>query len=528
MTTHLKNYLFKIILPENKQHYLEYFKQLVVEATRQTLENIWSENLIKQLGRTTIKPHCIVKSSRVFLEQEGIRLYLPSRVRMGIAERIGRILRSQYKRMRCFYDCLRIIELVGVNVSETKLKQIMNYTHQNNNGVPYYKKVLLQQTIQFIKNWQKFNIDLHMFSYCDLVKPTIKRFVLPFGPDNYRELDYKVENNTIWFKIRLPTTSNSRSIKDWEWVEGTIPIPEKLQEKIKESSNMHPKKPRMLSKKLKGGKEHFFFYFPWEFTQQQNIQGNRNRVLAVDLGLKKIATAVVCEKKKQLVRPIYIKLASKQYRHIERLYLHLEGLSKQIELNPEDKRKREEEARIYRKLARIKHQLVHSTTNALIEIVKHWQCETIALEDLRMIKPKRGRKKWSRQLNEWLYGQLTRILLQKCNLERINVIKVSPWGTSKHCPRCTKPIGQNVLGPNNHTPKKSGRWFYCPECGFTSDRDYVAALNVYRASFIDYRKIKSLKDTSPIPYMEIGNPSPNCSWRRPRDDPSQVVLVTGG
>ncbi len=532
MSSFLKKYYFKITLPENKKKYLSNFKQLIEKATKQSLEKLWSEEWITQLGITTVKAHCIITAGRISIEEEGKKIYLPSRVRMGIAERIGRILRSQYKRMKCFNDCLKIMEIVGVNENESKLIKLLNLTFRSYKNKPYYKKVLLLQNIRLIKNWQqKISIDFHMLSYCNIVKPTIKNFVFPYGPDNYRELDYMVRNTSIWFKIRLPTTINSRSINDWEWIEGLIPIPEKLQKKINESTNQHPKKPRMITKTLKGGKEYFFFSFPWNFEKKKVVQKERTRALAVDLGLKKIATAVVCEKDKQLSKPIYLKITSKQYQHIERLFKHLQGISIQIKRKTGNHRKQQEEqARIYRKLSRIKHQLVQTTTTILIDKAKQWNCSEIILEDLRMFRPKKGLRKWSRRLNEWLHGQIAQILEYKTNEEGIKLLKVTPWGTSIHCPRCTNTRGLKVTSPTILTPKKSGRWFYCPNCGFNADRDYNAALNIFRARFINYRKIKSLKDTSPIPYMEIGIPSPDRSWRRSRNDltTTQVVLVTGG
>ncbi|MBN1328521.1 MAG: transposase [Candidatus Heimdallarchaeota archaeon] len=530
MTPILKNYLFKLVLP-NKQKYLENFKELIDEATKQTLEKLWTEEWIEKLGRTTTKAHNIVTAGRVVSEQEGKKVYLPSRVRMCIAERVGRILRSQYRRMRCYYDCLSIMEIVGIEESETKLRRLIAQSIRDYNHNGYYKKVLLLHTIRMIKNWhQELKIDFQMVSYCDLVKPSIKNFTFPYGPDNYRELDYEVKNNQIWYKIRIPTIIESTNINDWTWVEGIIPIPEKIQQRISESINHHPKKPRMIIKTLKGGKEYFFLQFPWEFEEKKNEYRKPTRILAVDLGVKKIATAVVCEKGKQLSKPIYLKISPSQYEHIERLYKHRNGILKFLDVNPQENKRFEEKARINRKLLRIKLELVQTTTNILIELTKQWHCEKIALEDLRTIRPKKGTKKWSRQLNDWLHGQITKSLTYKCREERIELQKVIPWGTSTHCARCCNTTGQTIIGASNKKQRKGGRWFYCPKCGFNTDRDYNGALNIYRASFINNQEIKSLKDTSPITYMEVENPSPNCSWRRFRDEPTttQIVLVTGG
>ena len=47
-----------------------------------------------------------------------------------------------------------------------------------------------------------------------------------------------------------------------------------------------------------------------------------------------------------------------------------------------------------------------------------------------------------------------------------------------------------------------------PDIDETLHRDYIAAVNIYRASFINYREIKSLKDSSPVPYMDSGTLHP--------------------
>ncbi len=530
MTSFLKSYHLKIVL-QNNPECLAYFKRLTITATNQLMVKLWSEDWIKQLGRTKSKAHSIVDAKRVSLELDGQIIYLPSRVRMGIAEQVGRILRGQYKRMRCFYDCLEIIELVGWRTHINSIIKLMNATHRNKKHIPFYKKVMLDQTIRMIKNWyKKLKVDFQMLSYCDLVKPRIKKFTFIYGPDNYRELKYEIKNKKIYYEIKLPTIQHPKEKKDWQWISGEISIPEKIQHKINKSIKLHPKKPELIIKVLKGGLHQYFLAFPWEFIGKLRENQIKNRVLSVDLGIKKFATAVVCENKYQIGKPLFLILGGKQYHHIERLYKHIDGLNKQLSETPNLKRKNEERTRLYRKLSRIREELAQLGTNLLIRYAVNSQCEKIILEDLRLIKPRRGQKKWSREMNEWLRGRITQLLELKCQEEGLKLQKVNPWRTSSDCPRCTSTNGQKVNGSNNLMQKKEGRWFYCPECGFSADRDYIATLNIYRASFIDYKKIRSLRDTSPITYPELGIPSPDCSWRRSRDEPetTQIVMVTGG
>ncbi|MGC9778713.1 MAG: transposase [Candidatus Heimdallarchaeota archaeon] len=114
----------------------------------------------------------------------------------------------------------------------------------------------------------------------------------------------------------------------------------------------------------------------------------------------------------------------------------------------------------------------------------------------------------------------------KCQEKGLCLQKVCPWNTSSHCPRCTKE-GLKVKGPNDLAADPKGRWFYCFHCGFEGDRDYIAALNIFGASFIDFRKFKSLKNTSPIPYMEMGTLRSTVPSGGPEMTQNGLVVVTG-
>ncbi|MHA1532773.1 MAG: hypothetical protein ACTSR6_12335 [Candidatus Heimdallarchaeota archaeon] len=300
------------------------------------MKKLWSEEWIIKLGTTTAQAQSVVNPKNVELLINGEAMYLPSRVRMGIAERVGRILRSQYKRMNCFYDCLKVIHFAGITTSERKLKKIVQQIYRNKNGFPKYRQVMVEQTISMIKNWhERLSIDFDILNYTNFVEPKTKRFIFPFGPDNHRILQYERQNQVITYKFNLPTTLESKSKNDWERVTGEIIIPEKIQEKISESINTQPRKPRLTVATLKGGKEYFFLIFPWEFPKGAKARATKTaRALAIDSGVKKLATAVVCQNKKQLSRPIYIRQTGKQYRHIERLYNHIAGIQIQIEKEP--------------------------------------------------------------------------------------------------------------------------------------------------------------------------------------------------
>ena len=508
--TIIKSYQFKIT---TNQQYLTYYQRLVEQAATKLLADLWSENWIERLRTSKQKTFTLINEAKVQIKQKGKKIYLPSRVRRGIAERVGIIIRKQYKRKRCYDDCLKVMELIGKEIPEKKLVRIVLQTYRTNQNYPFYKKVMIQQTIQMIKKWyKKLAIDLNMISYCQLVQPEIKKFVFPFGVDDGQAIQYTCDGKCIQYRIKLPIIPQPKDRYDWLWFENKILLPEKIQKKIKTSFNQQPKRPMLLKKILKGGLKCFFLQFPWEFPKKPKNQ-SKERILAIDLGLKKLATCVVCEDEKQISKPIFINLKGSEYQHIERLYNHIKGIQQQKtkqEKRKESKRndveiKVEEQRRLYEKRNRLGEELAHTTTNILIQLAHNRQCTKIVIEDLRDYKPPRGKRSWSRRLSQWLRGRIAFILEYKCQEAGLTLMKVCPWNTSSHCPRCTAK-GLKVKGPNNLLPDKKGRWFNCQECGFTADRDYIAAINIYRASFINYQTIKSLKDTNPVPYTDSGIP----------------------
>ncbi len=500
-----RSYQFKLTRYER----LQWFQALTTKAAQQLLDKLWSEEWMDKLGESNLKAYKVINEAQAKLDE----IYLPSRIRRGATEWVGRIIRGQCKRKNCYYDCLEIMIRFGFETKDsTLLTAIMKqYSKEGKNGksFPLHKKVLVDQTIKMIKNLHEaLDINITFFKYTDFVKPKIQHFAFPYSPDDNQAIRYFANGEKIQYELKLPTTPEPKSTNDWEWVTNEIAIPEKIQKKIAGALSDQPLKPTLHKKKLKGGLECFFLQFPWEFKKEPKKQG-KERVLAIDQGLKKVATIAIFEDGKQISKPIFINLKGSEYQHIERLYSHIG--SNQHKLAKQKKRRtskqigveayEEERRRLYEKRNRLGEELAHTTTNILIQIALDWNCTKIVIEDLRDYKPPRGRRNWSRRLSEWLRGRIAFLLEYKCQTKGLTLQKVCPWNTSSHCPRCTTK-GVKVKGPNNPLEDKRGRWFHCPQCGFTADRDYIAAINIYRASFIDYQTIKSLKDTSPVPYMD--------------------------
>ncbi len=535
----IKSFNLKIVNLD--QQYLMYFKTLILKYSQQLLNELWSEKWLDEFEENKgIRAYEVIQTANPQFVLNGKTIYLPSRIKRGIFEYVGRIIRSFVKLRACFYDCLQVMELVGYDYSLNRLYPLIRDSYRNSNGVPNHKKIIVMKVIKLIRKWYyHLALDFTMIPFSYLIQPNIKQFTFLYHCDDANAIRYRINSHSINYKIKLPIIQNPVKRQDWQWFEDELPIPKKIQLKIQKLNNRESIKPTLITKILKGGLEYFFLIFPWSYEKSKHaLKSTKDRMLSIDLGIKKLATGVVCEAGNQISRPIIIKQVSSLTKEINRLYNHISGITSKLRklknndnTNSYQQRLLEiEHNRLYNKRNRIQNQLVHIVTNKLILLASKWQCSTILLEDLRTYVPRRGKRKTSRRQNDWFRGKLLKILKYKCREVNINVQTVSPYGTSCHCSRCGNKDGLKIKGPNNLIQSKKGRWFYCSECGFSADRDYNAALNIYRAREIDYESIPSLVHTQPIPspYTELGTPLNRPSGGTVTLSTNEIVEVVGG
>ena len=90
--------------------------------------------------------------------------------------------------------------------------------------------------------------------------------------------------------------------------------------------------------------------------------------------------------------------------------------------------------------------------------------KTIRMEDLRGLK----KRPVSRVVRGWLYPTLQECVEETCKRHGVHVEKVNPTFTSQRCNRC---------GWTRRANRK-GEFFQCKNCGFASDADWNASLNL--------------------------------------------------
>jgi len=149
----------------------------------------------------------------------------------------------------------------------------------------------------------------------------------------------------------------------------------------------------------------------------------------------------------------------------------------------------------------LRDQIQHDTANYLVNKALVNNCEKIVLEDLSDLEAPAGLAETSEQISSWARGDLLDKVKYKASLVGLEVETVNPWGTSQFCPHCGC-HGKRVNASNDLTENETGGWFYCEECGFSADRDYIGALNIGRVFLSPTDRITECK---PVEYISSGN-----------------------
>ncbi|MFW9990656.1 MAG: RNA-guided endonuclease InsQ/TnpB family protein [Candidatus Odinarchaeota archaeon] len=216
----------------------------------------------------------------------------------------------------------------------------------------------------------------------------------------------------------------------------------------------------------------------------------KHRAMNVDLGLVNLVTSVVCEAGSQISRPWFWSPPGEVIQLLDSLYHQVAFIQHKLNTSPvvlaKQAAREAELARLYRRINHLRDQVLHDATNYLVQLAVAWSCNVIVIEDLRHYQPVAGKGQLSRELSNWLRGEFHDLLVYKGARHGIVVKQVNPRGTSSYCPRCAV-RGLKITDPATKKVDEKGRFFHCPSCGFTADRDYTGALNIYRV----YRDCRS-------------------------------------
>lgn len=128
----------------------------------------------------------------------------------------------------------------------------------------------------------------------------------------------------------------------------------------------------------------------------------------------------------------------------------------------------------------------HKITKALVG--QYSENTLFVLEDLKGIQKKVGNIKNKRQKHihtSWAYSDFMKKLEYKAERKKSMIVKMNPRYTSQMCPRCG-----HIEKANRN---KKIHLFECQTCGYRSNDDRIAAINLYYMG-IQYIRTKQIED----------------------------------
>jgi len=225
-----------------RQH-IDYLKELSMDAGQQLLEKLWTKKWIEVLQDEKKKAYKVIGEQQVVLSKEGEQLYLPSRIRRCITERVGRILRSQGKRKACYEDILRVVQTTGVEGNLDTLVKTVALSLIQFEG-KYYRWALIRQVLRTFRRYHyRLSLDLVVYKhipYTKMVNPVIHSFSFPYSPDDGQALRMDWQRDNLAVKMKLPQTRQPVKRSNWQWHPITLPIPCKIMQRVnKLGSKIH-------------------------------------------------------------------------------------------------------------------------------------------------------------------------------------------------------------------------------------------------------------------------------------------------
>ena len=321
--------------------------------------------------------------------------------------------------------------------------------------------------------------------YTDL--NTIRKipFQLPLAPDDNRIHDLEINENTLALSVKTPDCQNPDSYHDYSETEVTAPLYPHVNELLQVGDACKP------TIRLSSGELHLDLPIEINTTEFDSVE---NKTLACDLGVKTQVTSTV------------VRGTDENHLHQESrpdFYDHplKQKLNRIIDNRKNVRTNTPQHDWLADRETNLRGQIQHDASNYLVIRALVNKCSKIILEDLSGLEAPNGLAEMSRQVSSWARGDLLEKIKYKAELVGLEVELVNPYGTSQHCPRCGE-HGERVKASNDLTEDEAGGWFYCDQCGFSGDRDYVGSLNVGRMYLSPTDRIQACK---PVEYISPGN-----------------------
>lgn len=415
-------------------------------------------------------------------------LYLPSRIKRCLLQKVGETLRSHADKRDAFQTIRSILPTHKIRRIHTRQIKETLWDAGDYLSSGYVDSLIGQLNAYYDRHGE------YPESYFDVQDcPEYERGVLPYsaddGPTNGQAVkyDYDRDAQTLTIELKTPDTLEPEAHSDWTWTEyellGYDAFHDLLYHGDLSAPSFHPTE-------TKTDRTYYELLFAVDVERTEKPD-TVDTVLAIDGGLRKDATAVVITSEgDQLSRPYFIQ--NKERERMQRLHRERHNLNAQLDhLRRQGcdhtyrfKHIQSEYQRVNNKLVNKREQLVHDVANQVLALALVYGVDGIVHEDLRSLSPPRGEGVLSWELSKWARRAIIEKIEYRAHIAGLHLEQVYPRGTSRSCPRCGS-TGHTTASPDHTHEVWWGGHFRCDNtrCGFQGDRDYVGAVNVARVFF---------------------------------------------
>jgi IS605 OrfB family transposase len=458
---------------------------LTTSVANTLIEQYWTPIHLEGIADHSYQAWKYFDEHEVFEDSD---VYLPSRYKRCVMQKVGETLRSHADKLEAFQSIQAVLPDHKIRrIHSRRIKeQLWNSEEYLKSG---YIDLLIGQLNSYYDSHGRYPGSYFDFEQC----PTYSKGVLPYsaddGPTSGQAIKYQYDEDaqTLTIKLKTPDTLEPEARADWTWTEHELDGYTAFHELLEHGSLSSPS---FQSTKTKTGDDYYELSFPVEVEHQEKPD-DVGTVIAIDSGLRKEATAVaVNEDGEQLSVPYFIQTTERErMRNLAWERDQLNSKLADLRRNGRDhtdsfEHIQAEYERVNNKIRHKREQLVHDVANQVLALALLYEVDAIVHEDLRSLSPPRGEGQLSWELSSWARREIISKIQYRADLAGLHVRKVRAGNTSRSCPRCGS-TGHTTRSPDHYREMWWGGHFRCDNtrCGFQGDRDYVGAVNVARVFF---------------------------------------------
>jgi len=484
MSDHLS---LPIRLPDDDAVEFERLATLTQRVANHVLEDHWRSTHLDGIADA---PHRAWKYFDEHEPFEELGLYLPSRFRRCILQKVGETLRSHADRREAFQSIQSVLPDHKIRrIHRRRIKErLWDDGDYLSSG---YVDILIDQLNSYYDRHGRYPDTYLEMQGC----PEYNNGVLPFsaddGPTSGQAVKYQYDSSseTVTIQLKTPDTRSPETRGDWSWSEYEREGYKAFHDLLAHGDLSAPE---FQPSRRKTGETYYELSFPVE-VEQTGAGDDTDCVLALDSGMRKDMTAVVVtDDGEQLSTPHFIRFTDRE--KMRRLQREHTSLNDRLAALRRDGRSRtdtfghiqSEYERVNAKIRHKREQLTHDVANQVLALAIAYDVDAIVHEDLRSLSPPRNESTLSWELSSWARREIIEKIEYRADCAGLSVERVFPQRTSRSCPRCGS-TGHTCKSPDHQQDHWWGGHFRCDNarCGFEGDRDYIGALNVARVFFSD-------------------------------------------